>query len=328
MEHFHYPPDIMFLLIETIPRLSKSKKDVLLFFKGAGVPDSIIQPFEIIIDHNKESINKYQMVREILEKISEQNDRYLQQRREILKRVCQFDTFDVCFEDDRDKAKANVAEISKLVRMKDTVTKLENHLESKRQEELDKKKREVKKNQELNKKYDEIKSNFNALFAMVDPVKRGKALEPVLNDLFLFNRISLSEAFTVTVDNKVVEQIDGAITLDGRTYIIEMKWEKEPIGVDKVGRFISRLFLRNDVGGVIISASPFTEPAIITANEAVSQQNIILVDLKDIYNIVDSKKDLKQFLRIMLSKSKINKKPNFKIDIYSLDDLNFIELCK
>ena len=34
----HYPPELTQLLIQTIPRLFRSKKDVLLFFKGAGVP--------------------------------------------------------------------------------------------------------------------------------------------------------------------------------------------------------------------------------------------------------------------------------------------------
>ncbi|HVO60793.1 MAG TPA: hypothetical protein VMT53_07645 [Terriglobales bacterium] len=34
---FHYPPELTQLLIQTIPLLCPSKKDVLSFFKGAGV---------------------------------------------------------------------------------------------------------------------------------------------------------------------------------------------------------------------------------------------------------------------------------------------------
>lgn len=36
-EQFHYPADLLELLIKTIPRLVKSKKSVILFFQGAGV---------------------------------------------------------------------------------------------------------------------------------------------------------------------------------------------------------------------------------------------------------------------------------------------------
>lgn len=33
-EQFHYPADLLELLIETIPRLARSKKSVILFFRG------------------------------------------------------------------------------------------------------------------------------------------------------------------------------------------------------------------------------------------------------------------------------------------------------
>jgi restriction system protein len=323
---YHYPPDIMNLLIDTIPRLNKSKKDVLLFFKGAGVPASITQPLETIVRINRDSISKYEIARKTLEAINEENDRYLKQRREILKRVCQFDTFDVCYDNDRDKAKANVIEISKLVNMKDTLTKYEIHLNTKRREEQTKRREALEKRQKLNSQFEVIKSRFYSLFSMCDPIKRGKALEPVLNDLFAFYKIGLSDAFTVKVECDIVEQIDGAMLLDGKVYLIEMKWEKDPIGVEKVGRFISRLFLRNDVGGVMVSASSFTEPAIKTANEALSQKSLALVDLKDIYEVVEHKKDLQQFFKLCITNSQINKKANIKVDIMSLSVADFSRL--
>lgn len=37
----HYPPEILSLLVDTIPLLCRSKNDVLIFFKGAGVPGTI-----------------------------------------------------------------------------------------------------------------------------------------------------------------------------------------------------------------------------------------------------------------------------------------------
>ena len=40
---FPYPPDLFNLLVDTIPLLNRSKKDVLLFFRGAGVHEEVLQ---------------------------------------------------------------------------------------------------------------------------------------------------------------------------------------------------------------------------------------------------------------------------------------------
>ena len=37
----HYPPELLNFLVDTIPILCRSKKDLPLFFKGAGI-DSIL----------------------------------------------------------------------------------------------------------------------------------------------------------------------------------------------------------------------------------------------------------------------------------------------
>lgn len=40
---FHYPPELFNLLVDTIPVLNRSKKDILLFFKGLGLRRFIIK---------------------------------------------------------------------------------------------------------------------------------------------------------------------------------------------------------------------------------------------------------------------------------------------
>ena len=47
---FHYPPELTQLLIQTIPLLCPSKPDVLLFFKGAGVPESVFSDIAFTVD--------------------------------------------------------------------------------------------------------------------------------------------------------------------------------------------------------------------------------------------------------------------------------------
>ena len=55
---FHYPPEVLSLLIETIPLLCPSKKDVLLFFKGAGVNSTLTTDIERIVNTDRDSIKK------------------------------------------------------------------------------------------------------------------------------------------------------------------------------------------------------------------------------------------------------------------------------
>ena len=39
---YHYPPDVLELLVDTIPRLIKSKAGLLDFFEQAGTPEELI----------------------------------------------------------------------------------------------------------------------------------------------------------------------------------------------------------------------------------------------------------------------------------------------
>ena len=95
---FHYPPELLQLLIDAIPKLCKSKPDLLLFFQGAGVSRDTLQPFQQLLLTDKAAFNKYPVTRELLTKLNEQGDGSLRVRRELLKRVTEFEDFGVCWE--------------------------------------------------------------------------------------------------------------------------------------------------------------------------------------------------------------------------------------
>lgn len=86
-EAFHYPPELFELLIETIARLSRAKKGVVLFFRGAGVSDEDLADVERTVATNPDSINKFEIVRKVLTKVNSRGDSGLRSRREIIKRV-------------------------------------------------------------------------------------------------------------------------------------------------------------------------------------------------------------------------------------------------
>jgi len=121
---FHYPPDLFDLVVQTIPLLNRSKEQVLLFFKGAGVDESIFSDISRTVRIDKTSINKYEICRKILERINEDNEKHLRERRELLKRITEFEAFSTCWESDQFKAKGLVAEIQKIINIKDSFTRM------------------------------------------------------------------------------------------------------------------------------------------------------------------------------------------------------------
>ena len=52
---YHFAPDFLNLLVETIPRLNRSKRDVLLFFRGAGVQSRHTADLEADIQKSRDS---------------------------------------------------------------------------------------------------------------------------------------------------------------------------------------------------------------------------------------------------------------------------------
>jgi hypothetical protein len=83
-EHFHYPPEVFNLLVDTIPLLCRSKKDVVVFLQGAGVDKDDYAEVARIVSTNPNLINKYDIVRNVLTKVNARADSGLRPRREII----------------------------------------------------------------------------------------------------------------------------------------------------------------------------------------------------------------------------------------------------
>lgn len=176
-------------------------------------------------------------------------------------------------------------------------------------------KAKLKKAEQKRQEIEAIHRSLCALFGATNPHERGKQLESVLNRLFEASGILVKEAFTLTDQSGsvVLEQIDGAVELDGHIYLVEMKWHKDPIGVDLVTPHISRLFLHGEARGIIISASNYTQPAIEACRGALAQKVVVLCDLQEIVMLLDAQGDLIQFIRTKANAAVTDKNPYHEI---------------
>ncbi len=313
---FHYPPEVFELLVKTIPLLCKSKKAVILFMQGSGVAESDLSEVTDIVHNNPDIINKYEITRNILTKVNARGDNGLRARREIIKRVVEFQDFSLCWPNDQYPAKGLVASLRETINVKDSFTRMKQERESERLENVAKRKAELATANDKRMKIENINSRLSGLFALNDkPQERGKLLESILNDLFRVYDIHVQEDFRhKSPDNSLIlEQIDGVIELNGAIYLVEMKWLKDAVGVDNISQHLVRIFGRANAHGIFIAANGYTEPAIKQCRDALNQKTIILCSLHEIVMLLNRQDDLISLLKKKYQSAIVDKNPYHEI---------------
>ncbi len=264
---------------------------------------------------DKDSISKYEIVRQVLTTLNEKNESCLRERREVLKRVVEFESFSSCWPTDQLKAKGLVSEIQNVVNVKDSFTRMDMERKAEQQERVAQKRDEREKAFKKIEQITKVKEELFALFSEENLQKRGKALEGVLNRLFKTYSVLVREAFTLKGDNKegIVEQIDGVIELDGHVYFVEMKWWDKPLGVPEVSEHLVRVYSRAEGRAIIISASNYTAPAINTCKEVLHQKVVILCILQEFVALLEHQGDLCDFLKKKIQAAVVDRNPYFEI---------------
>lgn len=96
---YHYPPDLLNLLVDAVALLVRSKEAVVDFFRSAGVPSSVLCPWLERVRQDRENIRKTEITRAVLCHVNEMGDNGLALRREIIKRVVEWEDFSSCYPD-------------------------------------------------------------------------------------------------------------------------------------------------------------------------------------------------------------------------------------
>jgi len=304
------------LLVDTVPLLSRSKLDVLLFLKGAGIDYQAMSDLWERVENDRENINKYEIVRTVLTRINERGEATLRERRELLKRVTEFEDFSTCWPSDQLKARGLVGEVRRVVDVKDSFTRMKQEVEKEKEKHQREHQQRIQALQKRQAELASIKEDLFSLFGMPteQSQKRGKLLESILNRLFKTDDILIREAFElVGQENEgVVEQIDGVVEIDGSIYLVEMKWWKEPLGTADVSPHLVKVFNRGHAGGILISNSGFTQPAITTCKDALSQRIIVLCELEEVVKLLERQSSLQELIKSKIRAAVVDKQPLYK----------------
>jgi restriction endonuclease Mrr len=303
-------------LVDTIPLLNHSKKDVVLFFRGAGVPYNLLEDIAQRLTTAPHETNKFEITRSVLDRLNTRGEATLRERREVLRRVVDFTTFDSCWPDDQLKVKGLVASVREVVNQKDAFTRMNQARKQERQIRLAQAEEAKLACQQRAENIEAAKKALYGLFsASLTPHVRGKKLEVALNSLFHAYGILVQEAFHLVGESGegIVEQIDGVVELKGILYFVEMKWYKEPVGKAEIAEHLVRLISRAESRGLFISASNYTEPAMHMSKEFLQHKIIALINLQEIVQLLEYQDDLTGFLLKKVHAAQIHKNPYFKL---------------
>lgn len=315
-EQFHYPPEVLNLLVDTIPLLCRSKKDVVLFLQGAGVDPSDLSDVSRTVRTAPESINKYEITRTVLAKVNARGDSGLRPRREIIKRVVEFEDYSTCWPNDQLKAKGLVASLRDVVNVKDSFTRMKQERDTEREQVRARQRAEQTAAIAKRAAIEDVSRRLFALFSMDDkPQERGKLLEAVLNDLFKAYGIHVREDFRRKDPDTgtVLEQIDGVIELDGAIHLVEMKWLNAPVGIGEFSPHLSRLFMRANAQGIFIATNGYTESVLTECKNALNLKTMFLCSLQEFVMLLQRQGDLVALLKKKSQAAIIDKNPYLEV---------------
>jgi hypothetical protein len=137
-----------------------------------------------------------------------------------------------------------------------------------------------------------LRDDFFIFWQETDRQKAGFKLEVILNELLRANGIKARKPFTV-----VGEQIDGSFELDAEIYLVEAKWEKNPLPEAPLMVFREKVLGKSTfTRGVFVAVNGISD----TAKDAITrgkQPNFFVIDGHDLMMILSDEIDLKTFLR-------------------------------
>lgn len=92
------------------------------------------------------------------------------------------------------------------------------------------------------------------------------------------------------------EEIDVVISREREHYLIECKWERDPVGAPTIREFLGKLNKRSGVNGLFVSMSGFTGPAIEEAEGGTASKLVLFFGPKDVERLFNGQRTFDDLL--------------------------------
>jgi hypothetical protein len=288
---YRYPHELLELLVDTLPRLVRSKARLIDFFEDAGTPAELLAGWRARVEADRQGVNKFHITRAVLRSLNELDDRARPARREILRRVATSKDFSACWDDDREKAETLVGWVREVASDKDARTWGDSLEEAfRRRQATANYERRLRSVERERRALEELKRGVYRVFALPEKV-RGPALAAALPRLFEHFGIPARGPFVITPGGG-----SGPVDFEGRTYLVELRWQSGPVDAQDIAGHFVRVYSRPELAGLFISASGFTPEAIAQCVRALEERTCLLCELEELIGVLDADADMSELL--------------------------------
>ena len=301
---YRYPHELLELLVDTLPRLVRSKARLIDFFEDAGTPAELLAGWRARVEADRQGVNKYHITRSVLRSLNELEDRARPVRREILRRIATSKDFSACWDDDREKAETLVGWVREVASDKDARTWGDSLEEAfRRRQATANYERRLRSVERERRALEELKRGVYRVFALPEKV-RGPALAAALPRLFEHFAIPARGPFVITPGGG-----SGPVDFEGETYLVELRWQSGPVDAQDIAGHFVRVYSSPELGGLFISASGFTPEAIAQCVHALGERTCLLCELEELIGVLDAGADLGEFLAKKILAARRHKNP-------------------
>ena len=132
----------------------------------------------------------------------------------------------------------------------------------------------------------------------LEPTPRGFAFERLLTDAFALFDLAPRGSFRL-----VGEQIDGSFQLDGETYLLEAKWQKQQVGNRELQGFAGSVHSKSAwTRGLFVSCSGFSSEG-LDAFARGNATRIICMEGQELWQVMTAKLNLAEVLALKARKA-------------------------
>jgi hypothetical protein len=231
--------------------------------------------------------NKRVAVKELIERMTNRPDIYMDDLMNLLLAVTDMTDFSHLKFWDEDGSKTQKAKeaVAKLRVQTKGYIQITQEQEEARKRKVETEKR-INKNKSLDSELNGLRLKFLELSRIKDLQKRGFALEPFLTELFLLYELNPKGSF-----KNNGEQIDGAFTFDGTDYLMEAKW-KQQVDRSDLASFCFKVETKLKIAvGLMVTIDGVTKEAI-----SPDFKSIIIMDGVDLIAVLDGRVTLPDLL--------------------------------
>ena len=234
---------------------------------------------------------KRNIVSSLISHLSKHQDIYQPDLIRLMVEVCEINDYSHLTKLEDGEKKARIA----LNAVKALRTQLKGHQDIATEEQKAEERRvdAHKKLMQVNAIKDDLDRLSGVYFKLVssdNPQQRGFSLEKVLTGLFDIFDLDPKASFRITG-----EQIDGAFSFEGTDYLLEAKWQKDPVVAKELDSLAGKLSrkLENTLG-LFLSINGFSEDAVKAHSSG--RRLLVLMDGSDLMAVLEGRIDLVQLL--------------------------------